>query len=216
MSSLGLIPKIETDLQPMQIEAAYLIAEARHTHADIAKMVSVDPTTISDWKRTPEFRSAISEFRNGIAGEVLERGVAQKFRRVEKLNAQVERIERVFEGRAADPAMKEVPGGDTGLLTHDQKALGSGEFATIVDVYEFDAALAKEYRALMEHVAKELGEFEPDKAGPKGDLHQHVHIHYPQMTDAEQSAAVAAQEADMPPAAKRLLMRPSDGKPLDR
>ncbi len=202
-------------------KAARMIAEERLSQDEIAKKLGLSRSAILRWKRNyPAFVDLIQRYRVELHQEVLERGIAQKHNRIKSADRRWNKLNGLLDSRATDAAQNPefvgVPGAETGLLVRQRKCIGGGQHGEFINEFVVDHDTLKEIRALEEHVAKELGQFEPDKAGPKGDLHQHVHIHYPQMTDAEQSAAVAAQEADMPPAAKRLLQRPSDGKPLDR
>lgn len=202
------------------VKAAAMIAEERLSQQDIAKKLGLSEYALSRWKRKyPEFRELIGRYRTNIAEEALNTAIARKDVRISKLNKMHAKIERIIDKRAEDavnnPTFVGVAGADTGLIVHDRKCIGGAQFGEMVDVFAVDTELIKRHDSILEQVAKEKGEFEPDKS-PKGDQHQHVHIHYPTLTDGENAAAVQAMQADMPPAARRLLTRPSDGKPLDR
>lgn len=202
------------------IKAARLLAEEELSQQQVAKRIGVSEYAICRWKRNyPAFANLVETYRVRLRSDVLDRGIARKEIRLKKLAGMHARIERVIAKRAEyaedDPAFINVAGADTGLITLDRVCIGGGQHGEFVDKFSVDHDLIKRHNEILEQVAKEKGEFEPDKS-PKGDQHQHVHIHYPTLTDGENAAAVQAMQADMPPAARRLLTRPSDGKPLDR
>lgn len=201
-------------------KAARLMAEEDLTQGQIAKRIGITQYALSRWKRHyPAFVQLVETYRIRLREDVLDRGIARKDVRLKKLAGMHARIERVIEKRAEyaelDPDWMNVAGAETGLLTLDRVCIGGGQHGEFVNKFSVDHDLIKRHNEILEQVAKEKGEFEPDKS-PKGDQHQHVHIHYPTLTDGENAAAVQAMQADMPPAARRLLTRPSDGKPLDR
>lgn len=187
----------------------------------IADKIGVNRAAICRWKRVyPAFLETVARYRTQLANEILERGIAQKHNRIKSADRRWNKLNGLIDARATDaaanPEFVGVPGADSGLLVRLRKCVGGGQHGEFINEFVVDHDTLKEIRALEEHAAKELGQYEPDKSGPRGDQHQHVHIHYPTLTDGENAAAVQAMQADMPPAARRLLTRPSDGKPLDR
>jgi hypothetical protein len=62
--------------------------------------------------------------------------------------------------------MAAVPGGKSGLLVHNVKSIGSGEFAERVDLYEVDTGLLQQCLALEKQAAQEVGDWEETKAQP--------------------------------------------------
>jgi len=202
------------------VKAARLLAEDKLTNLAIATQCGVSEYAISRWKRNfPAFVELVERYRAVIAHEAHEHGIALKHNRVRSLNRRWMKLNKLLDDRATDaaanPEFVGVPGADTGLLVRQRKCIGGGQHGEFINEFVIDHDLLKAINEVEEQAARELGQYEPDKR-PVGDEHKHVHIHYPQMTDAESAAAMAAQEADMPPAARRLLTRPNDGKPLDR
>lgn len=55
--------------------------------------------------------------------------------------------------------MKDVPGGNTGLLVRTTKGIGSGDTFQIVDEYAVDTGLLRELREHEKQAAQELGQW---------------------------------------------------------
>ena len=139
--------------------AAQLVAEGNLADIDIAAKLGVTRQTIWNWRKTPEFQEFVDELQEAFKTEVRRRGLADRERRVRALNDRWNRLQRVMEERADDPAMANVPGGRTGLLVHDVKSVGSGYSAQVVDLYEVDTGLLKELREHEKQAAQELGQW---------------------------------------------------------
>ena len=69
------------------------------------------------------------------------------------------RLWRVVLERAADPEMTGVPGGRSGFIARQVKAVGAGANQRIVSEYVVDVALSRELRGVLEQAAKELGQW---------------------------------------------------------
>jgi hypothetical protein len=191
--------------------AARLVADGTETLISIAEQVGITTKALSSWRRKPAFMEVVIAYRNRIDKEVMATGIAVKANRIKALNRQFERIEKVIAARAADPETMMAPGGNTGLLAHDKKGVGAGPAAKVVDVYEFDAALAKARSDTLEQIAKEQGG-QYDEKPPAGTVNDNrkVIFHFP-VASPELLAEVAnAPFADLPAARPRLLTRPSD------
>jgi len=139
-------------------KAIDLIAADFLTLQEIAENVGVKYHTLVKWTEQPTFRARLAVKRKEIADRVLERGVASKVERIKKQNERWDKLHQIIQERAQDPIMQSVPGGSTGLLSHDQKGIGSGMAATIVDVFEVDTGLLSEIRAHEDQVAESLGQ----------------------------------------------------------
>jgi hypothetical protein len=139
--------------------AALLLAEGNLTDAQIATQAGVCRQTIWNWKQIPEFTETIEGYLEEFRQEVRRRGLASRDRRIRALNERWSRLQRIIEERADDPKMAGVPGGTTGLLLHNVKAVGAGEKAKVVDLYEVDTGLLKELRELEKQAAQELGQW---------------------------------------------------------
>ncbi len=96
-----------------------------------------------------------------IDGPVL----AVRDNRLAALQDRHDRLRQVMIERGADPSMQIVPGGKTGLLCRTLKSVGSGPNSQIVEEFEIDETLLKEFREHEKQVAIELGQWQ-ETAGP--------------------------------------------------
>lgn len=192
--------------------AAQLIADGTETLISIAEQVGITPKALSSWRRKPAFMEVVTAYRNRIDKEVMATGIAVKANRIKALNQQFDRIEKVIAASAADPKTMMAPGGSTGLLAHDKKGVGAGLAAEVVDVYEFDAALAKARSDTLEQIAKERGGQFEDKppAGTYND-NRKVIFNFPTASPELLAEVANAPTIDLPAGRPRLLTRPSDG-----
>ena len=139
--------------------AAALIAKGELTMEQIADEIDCGVATLYRWKDNEEFITRVAANVAKIREAVLSQEIGEIYKRVLRLNKRWQQIDKVISARAADPEMQKVPGGDTGLLCRDVKIIGGGEFAKVVDVYKFDAALIKEERELAKQAAQECGQW---------------------------------------------------------
>lgn len=138
-----------------QADAALLLAEDELTDREIAAKVGVDPGQIWRWNRHPEFAARVKKHVEEL-GECARRyAIARKNRRVKALDDRWERLRRVIEARAAAPEMQDAPGGKTGLLVRQIKAVKAWE-ADGPDAEDTDCVPTKETR-LVEHFAVDTG-----------------------------------------------------------
>lgn len=181
--------------------------------AEAALRADVSPAAVHGWKRRDKFKALMARYEERVNREAVSTGVALKVVRLRKLGRHASRIEKVFDARA-EALAGSVAGGDSGLIAHDQKSIGSGLNAEIVDVYEFDAALSREYRGVLEQAAKEIGgQFDEGSAGSgPGGVIVPITINFPVMAKEQLEAVNQAPTIDLPPMARRLLSRPSDGQ----
>lgn len=139
--------------------AARLVADDLVTDDQIAAECGVSRQALANWKKAPEFQARVEEHLAATRAAILSAGIAERQNRIDAYNDRWNRMRQVIEERAADPVMQDVPGGRTGLLVHQTKAIGTGANQTIIDEYAFDAALVRELRAHEEQAAKELGQW---------------------------------------------------------
>lgn len=147
-----------------QAQAAVLLAEDRLTHAQIASDCRISERTLYNWKRDPAFLAEVKRIEAQLAEAALTRGIAQRWRRLDRLQRDWRRLQKLIEARAAAMA-GDVDGGETGLLAHDQKSVGHGENAQVVDVYRFDKAIMDALLNIEKQAAEELGQW-VDKVAP--------------------------------------------------
>lgn len=140
--------------------AAVLLAVGELTNEEVAEKVGVDRVTLYRWSLLQEFKDRITANQEEIRKRVFSEGVADLAGRVRRYNKRWNQINRIFEARAADATHAGVPGWETGLLCHEQKSIGSGELATVIDQYKVDVGTIKEERELAKQAAQELGQWE--------------------------------------------------------
>ena len=122
--------------------AAELVAEDELTDAEIAERVGIGPRTLYRWKRDPVFVAEVEKRVEEFGRVVRSRGIARLERRIKALNDRWERMNRIIEERAEDPAMANVPGGKTGLLVRRVKGVGRGDGFLLIESYEVDSRAA--------------------------------------------------------------------------
>ncbi len=134
-----------------------LVADDAISDEEIAAQVGVTRFTICRWRKQPEFMARVQHHMDRMAAAIEAEGIANRRNRVAALTDRWDRMQRVIEARAAD--LKEVPGGDTGLLVRQLKSIGFGENNTVIEEYAVDTGLLRELRAHEEQAAKELGQW---------------------------------------------------------
>jgi hypothetical protein len=139
--------------------AALAVALDDETDEQIAAAAGVSRRTLANWKVHPDFAARVDQHRAEFHDQARRRGIALVANRVAALDDRWRRLRRVIAERAADPAMRGVPGGTTGLLVRDVRAVGRGEEARPVDVYRLDIGLLRELRELEKQAAVEVGDW---------------------------------------------------------
>lgn len=166
-------------------QAALLLADDRLSDEQIAEQVGIGRTTLHRWKGDEEFQARVKAHVDALASAALSQGIAQRWRRLRRLNRDWERMQRLIEARAESMA-DDVPGGETGLLAHDQKGIGQGPNAEVVDVYRVDTALLSEMRATEKQAAEELGQW-IEKSESRGLLRVESTVDLSGLSDEELS-----------------------------
>ena len=154
-----------------QKRAAYLVADNKLTALEIAKEVGVSVRTVFNWKGNEDFDTEVRKIANEWRIRARGKGVADQDYRLRDLNDRHKRLRAVIQARAKDPAMKDVPGGRTGLLTVTYRMLsridtvGEGKHQREVKVsepvpeYAIDTGLLAEMRMIEQHAAVEMGQW---------------------------------------------------------
>jgi phage terminase small subunit len=134
--------------------AAY-IGVARGNASEAARIAGYANPYPQGWEnlQKPEIQKAIQQWRD----EVKSSGIASLEYRISKLDELEQKYLQIIEDRKRAYSGSSVIGGDTGLVVMQEKSLGSGPLATIVEEYVADTAITQEIRAIYEDVAKELG-----------------------------------------------------------
>jgi hypothetical protein len=118
--------------------AALLVAADDIPDESIALELRITRQTLANWKGAPEFCERVNEHRARLRLKVMREGFAQKAERVKALNAVA-----------------------TALLTQ----IGQAEYQAVIGLTEdgepikgFDRGRVREFRGLLDDIAKELGE----------------------------------------------------------
>src|SRR5262245_55826060 len=101
--------------------AAQYVADGKST-IEIAKMLDLTQATIANWKKTPEFTERVDQIKIEMAEALKRAGLRVKENRLNSLNEDFERTNKVIEGRAISHA--DIPGGDSGLLVRKRGQWG--------------------------------------------------------------------------------------------
>jgi hypothetical protein len=120
--------------------------------ADSARFAEIAERTAYRWLSDPVFQSerqrresALAEAEQAEIQRVLTSGYALMHRRVEALDRLAQKLERYL-------------GDENKVWLPDAKIIGTGESAERVDLIHFNDALVREYRAIFDDLAKELGQ----------------------------------------------------------
>lgn len=140
-------------------KAAKLVAAGDLSYEEIAAECSIGRATVARWAKTPQFEARVKRLVDEYAKAVRRRGIAILERRVAALDDRWDRMKRLMDARSADPGMKGVPGGDTGIVVRDLKGIGKGDDFQVVETFAFDAALFREFREHEKQAAQELGQW---------------------------------------------------------
>lgn len=150
-------------------DAALLVAEDDLTDTAIAEKVGIGRTTLFMWKQQPEFQARVKQHIADLEAAVLKYAIAKKRNRVARQNADWERLERIREQRADNPALGGVAGDETGLMIRQFKVIGTGHNAQTIEEYVVDTALVKARSDLEKQAAGEVGDDPPVKHRVGGD-----------------------------------------------
>jgi hypothetical protein len=144
---------------PASEEAAQLLAVGELSTIEIAEKVGCDRGTLWRWRQQAAFAARVEAHLEEIRVEIRRRGIGVVERRVASLDDRWKRLLKVIEQRGASVEMKDVPGGETGLLVRKIKKIGSGEDSEIVNEYAVDTGLLSELREHEKQAAQELGQW---------------------------------------------------------
>lgn len=176
MNNLATIRQSNWEWNTARNEAAQLVADGELNGNRIAAKLKISRDTLRNWSKVTEFAARVAGIRRDNEALIFARGIANKSKRVEAANDRWNRLKLVMEERAADPDMKNVPGGKSGLLVKDIKNVtmtrveGTGadqrKHYSKVDVatYAVDTGLLSEMRNLEKHVAQETGQWVEKRA----------------------------------------------------
>lgn len=142
-----------------QERAALLIADAKYTDQQVAELVGVSRASIARWKTSEPFKMRVSVLRHQILNSSYATSKMDRAARLENLELMFGRLMMIVKERAADRSMQGVPGARSGLLHRRYKSVQTANGPDLMVEYDTDAALLREYRALLQHIAQERGEW---------------------------------------------------------
>lgn len=158
--------------------AAQLVAEDELNEQDIAQHVHVTRRALFKWRQHPSFVERVAAIVEETRAKLLADGITIKANRVRLLDERHRALRRVIDERAADPAMRDVPGGTTGLLVAEPTLVRVVEVDVRADgseiltptrrwalryTYRVDVPLLAEIRAIEKQAAIELGQWTEKK-----------------------------------------------------
>ncbi|MHB1414422.1 MAG: hypothetical protein ACYC1C_04150 [Chloroflexota bacterium] len=140
--------------------AAVLVADDHLPDREIAAVVGVNTSTLTRWKRHPEFRAKVAQEREALISALRRRTLLEKDARL----AQLEHLNHVCwgiaEGRAKSEFHRRSAGGETGFVLRTERRVPIGNGRYLVNVREkVDVPLLAEIRASLEQIAKEMGQW---------------------------------------------------------
>lgn len=153
-------------LTPRQRKAAQLVAADELEDQQIAAIVGVTPRAIVSWKKREDFMAEVNGILAAYSAKVMRRGVALRVKRVERLNDLHDRSCRVIEARASDPALANVPGGDTGMVVKSYRNIVNPKTGKLIGapVHEYDTGIVRSILDIQKQAAQELGQWAPELA----------------------------------------------------
>lgn len=148
--------------------AVKLIAEGELTDSDVASRAGCTRQSIWLWRQVAEFNARIDEEREAIRQSLRHRAISLVEKRVNRLNRDWLKLQKVIEERAADPTMRDIPGGSTGTLVRTVKMIGNGDQSRMIEEYAVDVGTLREIREIEKQAAIQLEQW-TEKKSIEGD-----------------------------------------------
>jgi hypothetical protein len=156
-------------------EVLKLVIEGKLSVPQIAEKIDRRYDTVWTWIRHPQFKAKLATLQERQLEELQRITIANKVKRVEAAQVRHDKMNAVIDARAADPTLQAVPGGATGLLVRQLRAIGHGRNQAVIEDYAVDTGLLKEMREIEKQVAVECGQWqerlEPITEGSKNEYH---------------------------------------------
>lgn len=160
--------------------AAVLIAADELSDEAISSELKISRSTLSEWKRSPEFTAVVSDYQSAIIAEALRLPIAKKHERIKRLNTLEESYWQVIRDRAEryKPAAS-TPGGSTpaeaatGMLVEKVKIAANGDTVT---EWAFDSSLDSAIKGAHKQAAQELGQWEENLIVTHGGTLQQEYV----------------------------------------
>lgn len=147
-------------LTPRKERAAFLLADGKLTKRDVAREMGVSEVTLHKWINDPVMIERVAVIGEEIRRRILEEGIADRVERVRRLGDVARRLEQVVEERGAEGRpggpYRHVAGYSTGTMVRTVKFSPEGDE---VELFAVDTGMLKEYRATLQQVAQEVGQW---------------------------------------------------------
>jgi hypothetical protein len=177
---------IATNMSAKKRKAILLVAQGLAA-VEVAKRVGGALRTIMYWKADPEFAAAVEAAMRPWLDKIRARDVADRDKRLERLNADRLRLMTIRDERANDPRVQDVPGGKTGLVYRSGKTKNGINGIETTEEFRVDYRMLAELREIEEQAARELGQ----------RIDKHLHIRsFRDFTDEDLDALIAAGAAE--------------------
>lgn len=152
-----------------KVKAAKLLVDAEWSVPRIAEEIKCHPETIQKWKKKPEFQAYMRKLLSAFEAHAMRSGIANKARRMAHLNYHFERLGQIIAERA-ERYRDTATGGGSGLIAIEVKLRKVDDRWEPIEEEVFDAALAREYRAVLQQAAEETGQLvsRSEISGPDG------------------------------------------------
>jgi hypothetical protein len=150
--------QIEVPKNMRQTIAAQLLGEDRLPDRQIAEIVGISRRQLAKWKTLPDFKELINTHAKQYISQFTTEGLARKEKRLAVKNDIHDRLLTAIKERGDDPDMEDVPGGTTGLVVKQYKAIGKGKSFRIIEEYKIDTPVVRSILDLHEDVREELGQ----------------------------------------------------------
>jgi hypothetical protein len=142
-------------------QAAILLAEGKKADEQIAEQCGIGTRTLYRWKDHSDFKARVQKHLDAFRDAVMTQGIADKMKRVERLNRHWNSLQDVIEARAADAVVykaengsEQAPGMLTGLVVRVETPVKNG----VKIEYMVDTGTLAEIRTMEAAAARELGQ----------------------------------------------------------
>lgn len=109
--------------------------------------------------KNTEIQARLKELQEAVSERLVEAAISTKEERMRMYADIQRRLWLIVQERGQDASLKAVPGGKSGFIVRQIKAIGSGATQKVVPEYSADVSLSREIRAVAEQAAMELGQW---------------------------------------------------------
>jgi DNA-binding transcriptional MerR regulator len=144
------------DRKELQESAAIFAAEDDLPDSEIAQHCGITRRTLMRWKKQSAIQQKIDEHLRRSKQDSERQMIVERQMRIADMSVMLQKLEDIIRERANSPEMKDVPGGDTGLMRRRKISFRRPQ-GPLCD-YELDTGLLRESRRLLMAVARALGQ----------------------------------------------------------